>query len=106
MRPDPTAPPRRSRTRQSDPQAPVAQARRQQQLLLAITLDEVQRHREFVLIRPDVHAGRSAADTKTDAHEQARSHPPRWHALVLCAVGLVVGFGLAAAGLPLWTALP
>jgi hypothetical protein len=34
------------------------------------------------------------------------SRRPIWHGLTLCAIGLVLGFGLAAAGLPWWAALP
>ena len=34
------------------------------------------------------------------------SRRPIWHGLTLCAIGLALGFGLAAAGLPWWAALP
>ena len=29
-----------------------------------------------------------------------------WHGRTLCAIGLMAGFGLAAAGVPWWAALP
>lgn len=34
------------------------------------------------------------------------SRPPFWHGLTLTAIGLMLGFGLAAAGLPWWAAVP
>lgn len=40
------------------------------------------------------------------ANPQAATRRPVWHGLMLAALGITIGFALAAIGLPWWVALP